>query len=93
MAHEKEPLALTLKAKLWYLAARQAIGKRWQPPTYRVPNIRSLTVGEVACRFEADIFNGAATLRPEMRSAALRLAALYRDRNAAISGSSWSRAG
>lgn len=43
---ELEPLGLILKAGLWYLAARPVEGRR-EPRTYRVSNIRDLTVGEV----------------------------------------------
>lgn len=42
---ELEPLGLILKAGLWYLAARSVEGRR-EPRTYRVSNIRDLTVGE-----------------------------------------------
>lgn len=42
---ELEPLGLILKAGLWYLAARPVEGRR-EPRTYRVSNIRDLTVGE-----------------------------------------------
>lgn len=84
VARELEPLGLVIKAGEWYLAALPRGGgrrprKRSTPRTYRVSNIRDLTVhgafvrphkfdlsafwSESTRRFERDIYRGTADVR------------------------------
>lgn len=70
--HRLDPLGLVMKGGTWYLVARSRVHHRPQPATFKVANIRALTILDEAFERPPN-FNLAASWQAQLDAFAMRL--------------------